>query len=120
DCAARFALAVVRAGLPGFVLPAYRKIGIITTAYIPMPNNTPRRNCLRICARYRSIGTSCTLGTRISCPITGFSVAASSACLSPLDAVEVSLSQARVCSRAGTRADPRLAERDLYRIQWRQ
>jgi len=52
------------------------------------------------------------LGTRISCQITGFSVAApSSACLSrcrrnacqfsPLDAVEVSLSQARICSRAG-------------------
>src|SRR5438270_7230926 len=112
DCAARFALAVVRAGLPGFVPPAYRKMGIITTAHIPKPTNTPRRNCQRVCARCRSIGTSCMLGTRISCQITGFSVAApSSACLSrcrrnacqfsPLDAVEVSLSQARICSRAG-------------------
>src|SRR5437764_9642050 len=98
DCAARFALAVVSAGLPGFVPPAYRKMGIITTAHIPKPTNTPRRNCQRVWARCRSMGTSCMLGTRISCQITSFSVAAP---FLPLDAVEVSLSQARICSRAG-------------------
>src|SRR6266576_1729678 len=96
DCAARFAL--VRTGLPSFVPPAYRKMGIITTAHIPKPTNTPRRNCQRVCARWRSIGTSCMLGTRISCQITSFSVAAP---FLPLDAVEGSLSQARICSRAG-------------------
>src|SRR5215472_1237612 len=75
DCAARFALVVVRAGLSGLVPPAYRKasptvcfrvgVGIITTAHMAEPTNTPRRNCQRICARCRSIATSCMLG--ISC-----------------------------------------------------
>src|SRR5215469_12506618 len=72
DCAAPFALVVVRAGLPGFVPLACRKasstvcfrvgVGMITTAHMAEPTNTPRRNCQRICARCRSIGTSCMLG----------------------------------------------------------
>src|SRR5213082_2981617 len=46
DCAARFA--VLRAGLPGFMPPANRKMGIITAMHITKPTNTPRSEERRV------------------------------------------------------------------------